>query len=159
VVILDEPTNDVDPLRRRLLWEEIRALGAHGCAVLLVTHNVLEAEKSVDRLAVIHKGRLVAEGTPSSMKAADRSQLRLQLMLTPGTTTPDLPPWAGPPVRVGNNLVTTIAETDASTAITWAAQMTNAGVAEEYALAAMTLEDAYIRLTSHMSEDGDDEGG
>jgi len=37
--------------------------------------------------------------------------------------------------------------------------MTNAGVAEEYALAAMTLEDAYIRLTSHMSEDGDDEGG
>ena len=88
VVILDEPTNDVDPLRRRLLWEEIRALGAHGCAVLLVTHNVLEAEKSVDRLAVIHKGRLVAEGTPSSMKSVDRSQLRLQLMLTPGMTTP-----------------------------------------------------------------------
>ena len=71
-----------------LLWEEIRGLGAHGCAVLLVTHNVLEAEKSVDRLAVIHKGRLVAEGTPSSMKAADRSQLRLQLMLTPGMATP-----------------------------------------------------------------------
>jgi ABC-2 type transport system ATP-binding protein len=149
LVILDEPTNDVDPLRRRLLWEEIRALGAHGCAVLLVTHNVLEAEKSVDRLAVIHKGRLVAEGTPSSMKAADRSQLRLQLMLTPGAITPDLPPWAGPPVRVGNNLVTNIAEADASTAIAWAAEMTNAGVAEEYALAAMTLEDAYIRLTSH----------
>ncbi|MGO9333789.1 MAG: ABC transporter ATP-binding protein [Acidimicrobiales bacterium] len=158
LVILDEPTNDVDPLRRRLLWEEIRSLGAHGCAVLLVTHNVLEAEKSVDRLAVIHKGRLVAEGTPSSMKAADRSQLRLQLMLTPGTATPALPPWAGPAVRVGHNLVTAIAEVDASTAISWAAELTNAGVAEEYALSAMTLEDAYIRLTSHMSGDGDDDG-
>ncbi|MGA2804395.1 MAG: ABC transporter ATP-binding protein [Acidimicrobiales bacterium] len=158
VVILDEPTNDVDPLRRRLLWEEIRALGAHGCAVLLVTHNVLEAEKSVDRLAVIHKGRLVAEGTPSSLKAGSRSQLRLQLMLTPGTATPELPLWAGPPVRVGNNLVTTIAEADAAIAIAWAAEMTAAGVAEEYALAAMTLEDAYIRLTSHMSNDEDDEG-
>jgi ABC-2 type transport system ATP-binding protein len=158
VVILDEPTNDVDPLRRRLLWEEVRALGAHGCAVLLVTHNVLEAEKSVDRLAVIHKGRLVAEGTPSSMKAADRSQLRLQLMLTPGMPTPELPRWAGPPVRVGNNLVATIAETDAATAIAWAAEQTSVGVAEEYALAAMTLEDAYIRLTSHMSNDEDDEG-
>ena len=158
VVILDEPTNDVDPLRRRLLWQEIRALGAHGCTVLLVTHNVLEAEKSVDRLAVIHKGRLVAEGTPSSMKAGDRSQLRLQLMLTPGTATPEPPPWAGPPVRVGNNLVTTIAEADAPVAIAWAARMTAAGVAEEYALAAMTLEDAYIRLTSHMSNDEDDEG-
>ena len=53
LVILDEPTNDVDPLRRRLLWDEIRALGAHGCSVLLVTHNVLEAEKAVDRLALI----------------------------------------------------------------------------------------------------------
>jgi len=155
VVILDEPTNDVDPLRRRLLWQEVRALGAHGCAVLLVTHNVLEAEKSVDRLAVIHKGRLLAEGTPSSMKGGDRSQLRLQLMLAPGTATPVLPQWAGPPVRVGNNLVTTIAETDASRAIAWAAEVTSAGVAEEYALAAMTLEDAYIRLTSHMSDDGD----
>ena len=92
------------------------------------------------------------------MKAADRSQLRLQLMLTPGAATPDLPPWAGPPVRVGNNLVTNIAEADASTAIAWAAEMTNAGVAEEYALAAMTLEDAYIRLTSHMSGDDDEDG-
>ncbi len=157
VVILDEPTNDVDPRRRRLMWEQIRALGAHGCSVLLVTHNVLEAEKSVDRLAVIHKGRLVAEGTPSSLKAADRSQLRLHVMLVPGTETPALPPWAGPPVRVGNNLVTTIAEADASVGIAWAMALTEAGVAEEYALGAMTLEDAYIRLTSHMSSDGPDE--
>ena len=88
LVILDEPTNDVDPRRRRLMWEQIRALGARGCSVLLVTHNVLEAEKSVDRLAVIHKGCLVAEGTPSSLKAADRSHLRLQLMLAPGAETP-----------------------------------------------------------------------
>jgi ABC-2 type transport system ATP-binding protein len=69
VVILDEPTNDVDPLRRRLLWDQVRALGERGCAVFLVTHNVMEAEKSVDRLAVIAAGRLIAEGTPSSLKA------------------------------------------------------------------------------------------
>ncbi|HYA44326.1 MAG TPA: ABC transporter ATP-binding protein, partial [Acidimicrobiales bacterium] len=75
LVILDEPTNDVDPLRRRLLWQQVRTLGSMGCSVLLVTHNVLEAEKSVDRLAVISGGRLVAEGTPSSLKAADRSHM------------------------------------------------------------------------------------
>ncbi len=45
VVILDEPTNDVDPLRRRLLWRQIEMLAASGSAVLLVTHNVLEAER------------------------------------------------------------------------------------------------------------------
>ena len=43
VVILDEPTNDVDPLRRRLLWDQVRRLGEWGSAVFLVTHNVMEA--------------------------------------------------------------------------------------------------------------------
>ena len=62
VVILDEPTNDVDPLRRRLLWDRIRLLGQHGCSVLLVTHNVMEAEKSVDRLAIISAGRSSRRG-------------------------------------------------------------------------------------------------
>jgi ABC-2 type transport system ATP-binding protein len=154
LVILDEPTNDVDPLRRRLLWDQIRALGAQGCSVLLVTHNVLEAEKAVDRLALIASGKLLAEGTPSSLKAADRAQLRLQVMLVPGVETPELPAWGGSPVRVGNNLVTTIAEVDAPSGITWAAGLIDAGVAEEYALGASTLEDAYIRLTSDIPNDG-----
>jgi len=154
LVILDEPTNDVDPLRRRLLWDEIRGLGAQGCSVLLVTHNVLEAEKAVDRLALIASGRLVAEGTPSSMKAADRNQMRLQVMLAPGAETPDPPAWSGSAVRVGNNLVTTIAEADASSGIAWAAGLIDAGVAEEYALGATSLEDAYIRLTSDIPTDG-----
>jgi energy-coupling factor transporter ATP-binding protein EcfA2 len=62
LVILDEPTNDVDPLRRRLLWEQIRRLGDTGAAVIQVTYNVLEAERSVDRLAIIDAGKLVAVG-------------------------------------------------------------------------------------------------
>ncbi|MGD1053060.1 MAG: ABC transporter ATP-binding protein [Candidatus Dormibacteria bacterium] len=153
LVILDEPTNDVDPLRRRLLWDQIRGLGAQGCSVLLVTHNVLEAEKAVDRLAVIASGRLVAEGTPSSLKAADRAELRLQVMLVPGVATPALPAWGGSPVRVGNNLVTTIAEADATSGISWAAGLIDEGVAEEYALGASSLEDAYIRLTADLPPD------
>jgi len=152
-VILDEPTNDVDPLRRRRLWQQIRRLGAEGTAVLLVTHNVLEAEKSVDRLALIDEGRLVAEGTPSSLKAADRGRLRLQLMLAPGAETPELPALVQDDSRVGNNLVTVIDEAQASDGIAWAQQVMASGVAEEYALGATTLEDAYVRLTGHGSED------
>jgi ABC-2 type transport system ATP-binding protein len=154
VVILDEPTNDIDPLRRRLLWEQIRVLGASGCAVLLVTHNVTEAEHAVDRLALIAAGRLLAEGTPSSFKAADRGHLRLQVMLDPAAATPTLPAWAGPSSRVGHNLVTTIAERDAVAAISWAADLIDEGVAEEYGLGATTLEDAYIRLTGSAAENG-----
>jgi ABC-2 type transport system ATP-binding protein len=140
VVILDEPTNDVDPLRRRLLWDQIRLLARQGCAVFLVTHNVMEAEKSVDRLAVISAGRLIAEGTPSSLKAEDRGHLRLQVMLVPETPTPSLPSWAGQPVRVGHNLITTIDEADAAQGISWATDLMGAGTAEEYALGATTLE-------------------
>jgi ABC-2 type transport system ATP-binding protein len=147
IVILDEPTNDVDPLRRRLLWQQVRMLGEQGVAVLLVTHNVLEAEKSVDRLAVIDRGTLVAEGTPSSLKAADRGRLRLQVMLVPGRPTPDLPSPIIDHTRVGNNLIAVIAEDDASGGIGWAQGLIRDGIAEEYALGATTLEDVYIRLT------------
>jgi ABC-2 type transport system ATP-binding protein len=155
VVILDEPTNDVDPLRRRLLWQEVRRLGELGAAVFLVTHNVLEAEKSVDRLAIINDGRLIAEGTPSSLKVADRGRLRLQLMLVPGTATPELPYMVDQLTRVGNNLVGVIPEEKAPEGIAWAQSQMALGVAEEYALGATTLEDAYIRLTGHTSADHD----
>ena len=90
------------------------------------------------------------------LKAADRAQMRLQVMLVPGVETPALPAWSGPSVRVGNNLVTTIAEADAPSGISWAAGLIDAGVAEEYALGASTLEDAYIRLTSDLPVDGSD---
>ncbi len=153
LVILDEPTNDVDPLRRRLLWDQIRRLGEMGVGVILVTHNVLEAEKSVDRLAVISDGRVVAEGTPSSLKVADRGRLRLQLMLTPGVATPELPSLVLDHTRVGNNLVSVIPEEKAGEGIAWAQQLMSQDIAEEYALAATTLEDAYIRLTGELPAD------
>jgi ABC-2 type transport system ATP-binding protein len=158
VVILDEPTNDVDPLRRRLLWQQIRELGSLGVAVFLVTHNVLEAEKAVDRLAVIDNGRLLAEGTPSSMKADDRGHLRLQLMLAPGRGDPDLPAFVRRSARVGHNLMAVIDDVQAPHAIGWAQELVGAGVAEEYALSATSLEDAYIQLTGHDCGDGGEPG-
>jgi ABC-2 type transport system ATP-binding protein len=151
VVILDEPTNDVDPLRRRLLWEEVRRLGDSGVSVILVTHNVLEAEKAVDRLAIIDKGRLVAEGTPSSLKAGDRGRLRLQIMLTPRAETPALPAFVEQHTRVGNNLMCVVSEPQAAGSITWAQGLMALGIAEEYALGATTIEDVYIRLTGDLA--------
>lgn len=70
VVMLDEPTNDVDPVRRRKLWTQIRSLAVQGRAVLVVTHNVSEAERCVDQLSILHLGRVVAAGTPVELCAA-----------------------------------------------------------------------------------------
>jgi ABC-2 type transport system ATP-binding protein len=146
LVILDEPTNDVDPLRRRLLWKQIRRLGSKGATILLVTHNVLEAEQAVDRLAVIDQGRIIAQGTPSSLKAEDRHLLRLQVSLSPGAQTPQLPAFVRNHTRLGRRLHLLIEEREAAAAIQWARPLMASGAAEEYALGATTLEDVYIRL-------------
>ena len=150
VVILDEPTNDVDPARRRLLWEQVRLLGDGGVAVILVTHNVLEAEKAVDRLAVIDRGLILAEGTPSSLKSEDRGRMRLQLKLVPRIETPNLPAFVQDHTRVRNTLIAVVGEVDATHGISWARELMNANVAEEYSLGGTTLEDVYIRLTGDL---------
>lgn len=146
VVILDEPTNDVDPLRRRLLWQEIRALAEAGSAVLLVTHNVMEAERAVDRLAVVDRGRVVAQGTPGSLKRGDRGRLRLEVTLEPGATLPESPPYVHEPVRVRRRLLGTIDEARAPEAIEWLSDLAQLGIVEEYELGATRLEDTYVRL-------------
>ena len=68
VIFLDEPTAGVDPLTRRRFWHSIRALGKAGCAVLVTTHYMDEAEHC-DRLAFLYFGKMIALGTPSELKA------------------------------------------------------------------------------------------
>ncbi|MDT4988597.1 MAG: type transport system permease protein, partial [Micromonosporaceae bacterium] len=69
LIVLDEPTNELDPQRRRLVWQVLeRHNHQHGSTVLLVTHNVLEAESTVHQVAVMRDGRIVACGTPGELK-------------------------------------------------------------------------------------------
>jgi ABC-2 type transport system ATP-binding protein len=146
LVILDEPTNDVDPVRRRLLWNEIRAIAAEGVAVLLVTHNVLEAERSVDRLAILDHGTVIAEGTPAWMKSAVADDLRLELVLEPGTVLADVPPFVRHRVAAGSRLIASVSSSDAGEAVRWAAGLQRAGRVEEFGLAPANLEDVYVEL-------------
>ncbi|MDO5618247.1 ABC transporter ATP-binding protein [Kocuria sp.] len=70
VIILDEPTNDIDPARRRRLWDAVRRRADDGAGVLLVTHNVVEAERVLDQVVVMNRGRVVANGTPGELLPA-----------------------------------------------------------------------------------------
>ena len=56
VVLLDEPTNDVDPVRRIVMWKYLRKLADNGVIVIIVTHNLLEVEKYADRYVLLDKG-------------------------------------------------------------------------------------------------------
>jgi ABC-2 type transport system ATP-binding protein len=69
LLFLDEPTVGLDVEARRLLWDEIRRLVSRGKTVLLTTHYLQEADALADRVAVINKGEIIAEGTPAEIKA------------------------------------------------------------------------------------------
>jgi ABC-2 type transport system ATP-binding protein len=70
VLFLDEPTTGFDPAARRRSWEMIKQLCSLGTTVLLTTHYLDEAEQLADRVGVLTRGKLVAEGTPEQLMAA-----------------------------------------------------------------------------------------
>ena len=74
VLFLDEPTSGVDPLARRAFWKMINSLADSGMAILVTTHYLEEAEQC-NRLGMLVAGELVAQGTPSSLKAAQKGHL------------------------------------------------------------------------------------
>ncbi|WP_158892212.1 ABC transporter ATP-binding protein [Amycolatopsis anabasis] len=148
VVMLDEPTNDVDPVRRRLLWTRIRALADEGRAVLLVTHNVAEAEFSTDRLVVLGAGRVLAQGSPAELRARTAGELRLTLSGGRAATAvpdPELP-TAGPAGRSARGISVPLREEAAPAALAWAQRLRAAGLIEEFALLPSSLEDVYVEL-------------
>ena len=146
LVMLDEPTNDVDPIRRRLLWQQVRSLADEGAAVLLVTHNVVEAERSVDRLAILDAGRVIAEGTPAELKAGLGAELRLELVIDPRATELPVSPFGRSVVPVGNRLMVGVPMDAAGPAVGWAESLQRAGAVEEFTLGPATLEDVYVAM-------------
>ena len=80
VLVLDEPTTGLDPTARRAVWAalERRRLQA-GVTVVLVTHNVIEAETVLDRVAILDRGRVIASDTPGRLKARLDRDVRLEL--------------------------------------------------------------------------------
>jgi ABC-2 type transport system ATP-binding protein len=70
VLFLDEPTTGLDPQSRSALWEEVGRLARdEGVTVFLTTQYLEEADVLADRVGIIHRGRIVAEGTPAALKA------------------------------------------------------------------------------------------
>jgi len=80
LIFLDEPTTGLDPRTRNQMWETIRRLVKNGSTILLTTQYLQEADELADRIAVIDRGRVVAEGTGDELKASiGRSSLQLKI--------------------------------------------------------------------------------
>jgi ABC-2 type transport system ATP-binding protein len=68
VIFLDEPTTGLDPQARLEVWESVRTLSRQGTTVLLTTQYLDEAEQLADRIAILHQGRIIANGTLAELK-------------------------------------------------------------------------------------------
>ncbi|MFO1446260.1 ABC transporter ATP-binding protein [Bacillus sp. Bva_UNVM-123] len=148
LVILDEPTNDIDPVRRRYLWQVIRELTNDGTSVILVTHNVIEAEKAVDRLAILHQGKFLVQGTPAEVKSSVSNQMRVEMSMTKHVSEADLPEWALSSHFQGTRLVYSVNPATIPATIDWARRQVSAGDAIDYSISPATIEDVYVELTS-----------
>lgn len=150
LVILDEPTNDVDPARRRLLWDAIRETATAGSAVLLVTHNVREAEHTVDDLVVLDNGSVLAAGTPAQLTAHLRGELFLEIE---GDALPELPSGLqASSVRLTQATVPVPAARGAE-CVAWAQSAVSRGEIERFSLTPASLEDVYLELVGAGAEE------
>ena len=85
VLVLDEPTNDLAPQKRRIVWDNLRHLNrSEGTTIIFITHDALEAEKIIQRVGIMHRGRMIALGQPQALKQNLASQFRLDITLDDG---------------------------------------------------------------------------
>jgi len=88
LLFLDEPTTGLDPQSRRQLWDVVSRFRAAGGTVLLTTHYMEEAERLCDRVAIMDRGRIIAQGAPSALIATLGAEHIVEFALAAGAPVP-----------------------------------------------------------------------
>lgn len=84
ILILDEPTNELSPQRRKQVWDTLRIFNqSEHATIIFITHDAIEAEKIIQRVGILVAGRMVALGKPSELKRELNQSLRLEIVLPP----------------------------------------------------------------------------
>jgi len=149
VLVLDEPTTGLDPIARRAVWSAIERRRLDTAAtVLLVTHNVLEAETVLDRVAILDHGAVIACDTPGQLKAQVDRDVRLELAWRrdPPDADPLVISLRARAVEHGRRWSVRLSADDARAAL---ADLTNGplfAALDDFTLSTPSLEDVYLTL-------------
>jgi ABC-2 type transport system ATP-binding protein len=161
VLFLDEPTTGLDPVSRKTIWEEVRALNDEGTTVFLTTQYLEEADQLADNVGIIDSGTIVAEGTPESLKAEIGSP-HIQLTLAEGKVL-DAEAALAPvgrllPPKDGRTVLVEVENGSAEIPLVVRA-LDEVGIAvESLELVRPTLDDVFVAKTGHHLEAEDGEG-
>lgn len=143
VLILDEPTNELDPVARRRVWDMLMRRRAQGTTIVLVTHNVLEAERVVRRVAIMAHGRLLAIGTPGELKERLHASVRLEVALR--EAVPATEDWLRQGRQIGERRWSlTIARGRLGEAFARLGDPNMSAVIDDLRLTSPSLEDVYL---------------
>src|SRR5258708_35708677 len=150
IIFLDEPTTGLDPRSRHTMWRIIRDLAAGGVTILLTTQYLDEADELADRIAVLDRGKLVAEGTPDELKRRiPGGHIRLQFADARGLDAAARTLGAG---RRDDDALTLQVPTDGSVRSVKAVLDrldADAGVTSGRSVHPPDLDDVFFALTSH----------
>jgi ABC-2 type transport system ATP-binding protein len=158
LMFLDEPTTGLDPRSRNQVWDIVRALVAQGTTVLLTTQYLEEADQLADGIAVIDRGRVIAEGTPAQLKASvGRGALSVRL-LDAGQRSAAAEVLArilSAEVRMENDpAALSVATADPARAAAAVAELAGSGVPiAGFSVGQPSLDEVFLALTGHPAED------
>ncbi|XRQ05783.1 ATP-binding cassette domain-containing protein [Actinomadura welshii] len=165
VLFLDEPTTGLDPRGRNEVWQSVRSLVAQGTTVLLTTQYLDEADQLADRIAVIDRGRVIADGSPESLKRLIGGD-RIEVVVRDPAA---LPATAAVVARVSSAEPQTdeaaarvhAPVTERVAALTEVARtLQDDGIAvEDIGLRRPTLDEVFLRLTGHPADDAAEKAG
>ncbi len=156
LMFLDEPTTGLDPRSRNQVWDIIRALVAEGTTILLCTQYLEEADQLAEGIAVIDRGKVIAEGTPGQLKASVGSNtLHVRLL------DPDQRPQAEQVLAHDLGTVTLEADpsalsaacSNADSGAEVVARLAGSGVGiAAFSLGQPSLDEVFLALTGHPAE-------
>jgi len=161
VLFLDEPTTGLDPRSRLQLWETIEGLVAEGTTVMLTTQYLDEADRLASEIAVIDRGRVIAEGTPDQLKdrvGGERLEIRLDEASRAGDAAAALASMADEPPSIAEDLVSVGVHRRGGAIVEAVRRLDEAGIGvEDIVLRRPTLDDVFMSLTGHIAEVAEDE--
>jgi ABC-2 type transport system ATP-binding protein len=159
VMFLDEPTTGLDPRSRNQVWEIARALAAEGTTILLCTQYLEEADQLASGIAVIDRGRVIAEGTPGQLKASVGGGA-LHVRLLDAERRPDaaavLERTVGAVELPPDPAALVVASSDAERAAAGVGELARAGIGiAEFSLAQPSLDEVFLSLTGHVTDESE----
>ncbi len=159
VLFLDEPTTGLDPVSRKGIWEEVSALNREGTTVFLTTQYLEEADQLANRVGIIARGGIVAEGTPASLKA-EIGNPHLEIGLVDGSpeTAAQVCKAFGRPLPKRDGKVLLELEGGAGDVAQVVRALDEAGIlVESLELVEPTLDDVFVAKTGeHIEEEAGD---